>query len=128
MKEAKRSVLTRGPLGRVLVVVGLVLVVINVCSAIWDARNARERVERRAQRDFSNVTSLLAAQTAAALDAVDLVLRDAARARSAQELAANAPRLRSELAHVPHVAALLVFDSAGRLIARTDEDAFDTLT
>src|SRR5688500_524473 len=124
-KERARSVLSRIPLGRLLIARGLVVVGINVTSAIWDARNARERVERRAQRDFSNVTSLLAAQTTASLEAVDLVLRDAVRVRGAQDLAAAAPRLRSELAHVPQVAALLVFDGSGRVLTRTDPDAFD---
>jgi len=124
-KERARSLLSGIPLGRVLIALGVVLVAINIAAAIWDARTARERVERRAQRDFSNMTRLLAEQTAASLEAVDLVLRDAARARSAQDMAAQAPRLRAELSHVPHVAGLLVFDAKGRLLARTDADGFE---
>jgi len=120
-----RSALSRIPLGRAIIAVGLLLVAINVASAVWDVRKAREHAERRAQRDFSNITSLLAAQTAASLDAVDVVLRDAARNASAANAAAAAPRLRAELAHMPQVAALLVFDAAGRVIARTDADSFD---
>jgi PAS domain S-box-containing protein len=124
-KEGSHPVLSRLPLGRVLVALGVVLVAINIAAAVWDVRTARERVERRAQRDFSNMTRLLAEQTAASLEAVDLVLRDAARVRSAQEMLAQAPRLRAELAHVPHVAGLLVFDAKGRLLARTDADGFE---
>ena len=120
-----RPLLSRIPLGRAIIALGLLLIAINIGSAVWDVRKARERVERRAQRDFSNTTSLLAAQTAASLDAVDVVLRDAARGASAAGAAAAAPRLRAELAHMPQVAALLVFDAAGRVIARTDEDSFD---
>ncbi|MGE5640840.1 MAG: ATP-binding protein [Clostridia bacterium] len=55
-------------LARALVGLGLVLVAINVASAIWDIRMDRERVERRAVRDFANITSLLAAQGSASLE------------------------------------------------------------
>ena len=89
-----------------LIALGVLLVIINVGSAVWDARTDRERTELRAQRDFSNLTSLLAEQTAAALEAVDLVLRDAVREGSAAKVAAAAPRLRDEIS--PH--------SAGRRI------------
>ena len=70
-----RSALSRIPLGRALIALGLVLVGINVAAAIWDVRKAYERTERRALRDFSNMTRLLAEQTAASLDSVDLILR-----------------------------------------------------
>jgi hypothetical protein len=78
-----RSKLSRIPLGRALIALGIVLVAINICSAIWDVRKAYERTERRSQRDFSNVSSILAEQTASSLEAVDLILRDAARSGSA---------------------------------------------
>ena len=70
-----RSALSRIPLGRALIALGVVLVGINVCAAIWDIRKAHERTERRALRDFSNMTRLVAEQTAASLDSVDLILR-----------------------------------------------------
>ena len=98
---------------------------INIASAIWDVRKAHERTEQRAQRDFSNVTGILADQTASALEAVDLILRDAARSGSALEVTAALPRLRTELAHVPQVAALLVLDSDGTVLGRSEADAFD---
>ncbi len=115
-----RSALSRIPLGRALIALGVVLVGINICSAIWDVRNAQERTERRAERDFSNLTRLLAEQTAASLDAADLLLRDASREGSAPRVAAMAERLRDELAQIPQIAAFLVLDADGRVLARTN--------
>src|SRR5262245_1325670 len=116
-----RSALARIPLGRGLVALGLVLVGINIASAIWDVRTARDRIERRAQRDFTNVTNLLAEQTAASLEAVDVILRDMARTGGATAVAEAVPRLRDELAHVSKIAALLVLDSQGHVLARIGE-------
>ena len=99
--------LSRIPLGRALIGLGVVLVCINVASAVWDVRAARERTEQRAKRDFSNVTRVLAEQTAAALEAADLVLRDAMR------------RGIVEGTQLPQLAAVLVFDAQGRLLARS---------
>jgi PAS domain S-box-containing protein len=113
-----RSALSRIPLGRALIALGLVLVGINISAAIWDVRKARDRTESRAQRDFSNMTRLLAEQTAASLDSVDLILR-AVQGKSATELAAVEPRLSDELARIPHIAALTVFDAQGRVQARS---------
>ena len=104
-----------------LIALGVLLVIINVGSAVWDVRVDRARTELRAQRDFSNLTGLLAEQTASALEAVDLVLRDAVREGNAAKLAAAAPRLRDEIIHIPQVAAFLVLDADGRVIARTHE-------
>ena len=114
-----RSALARIPLGRTLVAVGVVLVVINVASAVWDVRTAYDRVERRAQRDLTNVTRVLAEQTAASLEAVDVVLRDMARSGSAKAVAERVPRLRDELDHVSTIAALLVLDAQGQVLERT---------
>ena len=100
---------------------GAVLVTINIAAAVWDVRKAHERVERRAQRDFSNVTRLLAAQTAASLEAADLILRDAARGGSPDVAARAIPRMRDELTRVPQVAALLVLDADGQVLARTSD-------
>ena len=74
-----RGALSRIPLGRALIALGVVLVLINIASGVWDVRTAHERTEHRAQRDFTNVTRVLAEQSAAALEAADLVLRDAMR-------------------------------------------------
>ena len=114
-----RSVLARIPLGRTLVAVGVVLVVINVASAVWDVRTAYDRVERRAQRDLTNMTRVLAEQTAASLEAVDVVLRDMARGDTAKAVAERVPRLRDDLANVSTIAALLVLDAQGKVLART---------
>ena len=65
-----RSKLSRIPLGRALIALGVVLVAINIASAIWDVRKSQERTERRAERYYSNMTRLLAEQTAASLEAV----------------------------------------------------------
>jgi len=120
-----RSALSRIPLGRALIALGLVLVGINVASAIWDIRAAYERTERRALRDFSNMTRLLAEQTAASLEAVDLILR-AVRTKTASEAVATVPKLRDELPRIPQIAALLVLDAQGQVLSRTSETpAFD---
>jgi PAS domain S-box-containing protein len=115
-----RSALSRIPLGRALIALGLVLVAINICSAVWDVRKAHERTERRAQRDFSNMTRLLAEQTAASLESVDLILR-ALRTKGAGEVVASVPKLREELPRIPQMAALLVLDAAGQVLWRTSE-------
>ena len=82
-----RAALSRISLTRALVGLGAVIVTINVCAAIWDIRSDRVHTEQRAQRDFSNLTRLLAEQTAASLDAVDVVLRDAVRDGSSAKAA-----------------------------------------
>ena len=114
-----RSVLARIPLGRTLVALGVVLVVINVASAIWDVRTAYDRIERRAQRDLSNMTRLLAEQTAASLEAVDLVLRDMARGDTAKAVASGCPGCATSSRNVSTIAALLVLDAQGKVLART---------
>ena len=103
-----RSKLSAISLGRALIGLGLVLVGINVASAIWDVRKAHERTERRALRDFSNMTGLLAEQTAASLDAVDLILRGGTKAGD-------------DLSRMPQIAAVTLFDAKGRVVARTTE-------
>jgi PAS domain S-box-containing protein len=116
-----RSALARVSLTRALIGLGMLLVAINVASAIWDVRSNRSFTERRAQRDFSNLTSLLTEQTAASLEAADLILRNAQRAGGAQSVAGAAPRLRDELVRVPQLAEILVFDAQGEIVARTSE-------
>jgi len=116
-----RAALARISLTRALVALGILLVAINVASAIWDIRSNRELTQRRAQRDFANLTSLLAEQTAASLEAADTVLRDAMRAGSAARVAAMAERLRDELMHVPQIAAFMVLDERGEVLVSTNE-------
>jgi PAS domain S-box-containing protein len=115
-----RSALSRIPLGRALIALSVVLVGINVCSAIWDVSQAKSRTERRALRDFSNTTRLLAEQTAASLEAVDLMLR-AVGTRPATDALALEPKLRDELARMPHIASLAVFDAQGQALLRSSD-------
>jgi signal transduction histidine kinase/CheY-like chemotaxis protein len=116
-----RSFASRMTLRRALVALGGVLVVINIAAAIWDVRNDRDRTERRALRDLANLSGLLAEQTAATLEAVDLVLRDAARDGNAAKVRAITPQLRDEMIHIPQVVAFLVIDADGRTVGRTNE-------
>src|SRR3990167_5598752 len=102
---AVRSAFARVSLTRALVALGVLLVAIIVGDAIWDIRVARDRTERRAQRDFTNLTNLLTEQTAASLHAADLIMREAQRAGSVQQAAAAMPRMREELLHIPQIAA-----------------------
>jgi PAS domain S-box-containing protein len=106
---------------RALVALGVVLIAINIGSAIFDVRNARARTEDDALRDYVNLTRLLSEQTAASLEAADLVLRDAMRGGNAREAAAMTPRLREELGHFPQIAGFVVIDERGKVIARTNE-------
>lgn len=116
-----RPLLSRIPLGRALIALGLVVVAINVASAIWEAAVARERTERRAQRDLFNITRVLTEQTTASLEAVDVVLRDVVRAGDARAVAQGMSKLREELVHMPAIAAVLVLDAEGRILARTGD-------
>src|SRR5919106_1448550 len=110
-----RAALDSISLTRALVGLGALLVAINVCSAIWDIRAERARTEQRAQRGFSNLTHLLAEQTAASLEAVDVVLRDAARDGSAAKAAAMLGRMPEELAQIAQLAAIVVLDRDGEV-------------
>ena len=116
-----RAAFERLSLVHALVALGVVLVAINIGSSVWDAYSDRERVFRDVQRDVSNITSLLAEQTAAGLDAVDLVLRDVQRLGTPARIASQTARLRDELAYLPQVTAILVFDEHGAIVARTNE-------
>ncbi|HEX4326771.1 MAG TPA: ATP-binding protein [Burkholderiales bacterium] len=116
-----RSAAVRITLRRALVALGFVLVGVNVASAVWDIRADRERTELRARRELSNLSALLAEQTAGAMEAVDLVLRDAVQDGSADRAAAITPRLREAMVHIPQVAAFLVVDAQGNVVGRTNE-------
>jgi PAS domain S-box-containing protein len=115
-----RAALASISLTRALVGLGALLVAINVCSAIWDIRADRTRIEQRALRDFSNLTRLLAEQTAASLEAVDFMLRDAVRNGSAAKAAAMLERMPEELAMIPQLAALMVLDRTGQVLAQSN--------
>ena len=115
-----RSAASRITLTRALIALGVLLVAINIGSAIWDVRIDRDRTELRARRDLSNLSGLLSEQTAAALEAVDLVLRDGVHEGTAAKVAAMTPRLRDEMIHMPQVAAFLVVDAGGHVVGRTN--------
>jgi PAS domain S-box-containing protein len=120
-----RSRLSRLPLGRALIALGFVLVGINIASAIWDVRKAYELNERRALRNYSNMTRLLAEQTAASLDSVDLILRSL-QTKPASELALLEGKIGDELSRIPYIAALLVLNAEGGLVLRfSGTPAFD---
>ena len=121
------QVYPRITLTRALVALGVVLVAINIGSAIFDVRNARARTEDEALRNYANLTHLLAEQTAASLDTADLVLHDVMRSGDALGKAAAAmPRLREEVSHFPQIAGFMVLDRRGEVVARTEilRDAF----
>src|SRR5258708_6275481 len=69
-----RAAFNRITLACALVGLGVLLVGINIASAIMHVRIDRDGTEQRALRDMSNLSGLLSEQTAAALEAVDLVL------------------------------------------------------
>ena len=121
LRARLRAAFERLSLVRLLIGLGGLLVAINIGSAVWDALSDRERIFGDVQRDVSNITSLLAEQTASGLEAVDLVLRDVQRLGSASRIATQETRLRDELAYVSQVAAILVFDQQGEVVARTNE-------
>src|SRR3954470_24136328 len=121
LRGRMRAAFERLSLAHLLIGLGVLLIAINIGSAVWDAHSDRERMLGDVQRDVSNITSVLAEQTAAGLDAVDLVLRDVQRIGGAAQIARQAARLRDELAYVSQVAAILVFDEKGEVIARTNE-------
>src|SRR5215813_12164278 len=69
-----RSTPSRITLRGVLFAFGALLVGVNVVSALWTVRTDRARVEQDALRNFSNLTALLAEQTARSLESVNLLL------------------------------------------------------
>src|SRR5436190_8256246 len=121
MRAWLRAALARVSLARALIALAFLLVAINIGSAIMHVRIDREHTEARALRDVSNLARLLNEQTAATLEAVDVVLRDSGRARSAAAVASAMPRLSGELMHIPQVAAFLVIDPTGQVVGRTNE-------
>jgi PAS domain S-box-containing protein len=117
---------SRFTLRRALFAFGALLIGINVASALWSMRADRARVERDALRNFSNLSALLAEQTAGSLESVNLLLRDAVseiEAGGIGEPAVLQGRLRDRLAGIRQVGALLVIDPDGRVLVSTGEQA-----
>jgi len=128
-----RAALAEVTLTRALVALGFLLVAINIASSVMHVRIDRERTEQRALRDVSNLSGLLSEQTASALEAVDLVLRDTVHEGSSPKMATitlrqrdemiqtMTLRLRDEMIHIPQLAAFLVIDADGRVVGRTND-------
>ncbi len=117
-----RPACSRIALRRGLFAFGALLVGINVASALWSVRADRARVEQDALRNFSNLTALLAEQTAGSLGSVDLLLDAAAsdmRATGMGEPAARETRLRDRISGVPQVRSLLLVGPDGRVLVDT---------
>src|ERR1700759_2610035 len=121
----------RGPPGlsgmtprRMLVAMGVLIVGINVLSAVWDIRNERVLVERNALRDYNNLTALLADQTARSLDAAGILVSAAANdvtAGGVGDAQARARRFRDRISGIPQVRSMLLLDRDGRLVLSTDD-------
>ena len=102
--------------------VRLVLVVVVVCAAVWlsalfDALRDRAATLTQAERQYDNVTGALAEQAARALQATDLILRQAALldpdvAGAPADRDAIADLLRRHMSGVPQVRNLFLFDPA----------------
>ena len=100
----------------------LVLVVVAVCAAVWlsalfDALRDRAATLTQAERQYDNVTGALAEQAARALQATDLILRQAALldpdvAGAPADRDAIADLLRRHMSGVPQVRNLFLFDPA----------------
>jgi signal transduction histidine kinase/ActR/RegA family two-component response regulator len=99
-----------------------VLVVVAVCAAVWlsalfDALGDRAATLAEAERQYDNVTGALAEQAARALQATDLILKQAALldpdvAGAPADRAAIADLLRRHMSGVPQVRNLFLFDPA----------------
>jgi signal transduction histidine kinase/ActR/RegA family two-component response regulator len=105
--------------------VRLVLIVALVCAAVWlstlfDTLRDREATLVMAERQHDNVAGALAEQAARALQAADLILRQAALLDPDSPGAANAREgipelLRRHMSGVPQVRNLFLFDPARHL-------------
>ena len=105
--------------------VRLVLIVAAVCAAVWlstlfDTLRDREATLAMAERQHDNVAGALAEQAARALQAADLILRQAALLDPDVPGAANAREaipdlLRRHMSGVPQVRNLFLFDPARHL-------------
>ena len=107
---------------RLLFALGALIVGINILSAIWDLRNSRAVVEQNALRDFSNLTALLADQTARSLESVVLVVHhtDEEMRRPGIDRQAFAEHLRVRLSGFPRIRNVLALDAQGRVTMSAD--------
>jgi signal transduction histidine kinase/CheY-like chemotaxis protein len=102
-----------------------ILVVVAVCGAVWlsallDAVHHRAIVLDLAQRQHDNVAHALAEQSARALQAIDLILKqaellDPGGTASADDLRRIPELLRIQVSGVPQVQGLFLFDPARHL-------------
>jgi signal transduction histidine kinase/ActR/RegA family two-component response regulator len=102
-----------------------ILIVVGVCGAVWlsallDTYHHRAMVLELADRQHDNVAHALAEQSARALQAIDLILRQAERldppgAPSAADRQHIPELLRIQVSGVPQVQALSLFDPARHL-------------
>src|SRR5262245_4832882 len=119
-----RAAATRSPISLrgALFAFGALLVGINIASALWTVRTDRARVEQDALRNFSNLTALLAEQTARSLESVNLLL-DATvsemRAVGLGDPAVREARLKDRISGIPQVRSLLLLGQDGRVLIDT---------
>jgi PAS domain S-box-containing protein len=119
-----RTLLQGITLTRALVALGVVVVALQFAGAIWAIRMERADVETSARRDFTNLTRLLAEQTAASLEAADLVLRNVTRHGDAARIAALLPNPGED--QMPQMAAFVLAAPDGRILKRSSNTvAFD---
>jgi PAS domain S-box-containing protein len=111
-----RTLLQRITLTRALVALGVVAVALQFAGAIWAIRMERADTEAAARRDFTNLTQLLAEQTAASLEAADLVLRNVTRHGSAERIAALLPKPGAD--DMQPMAAFALVDASGKVLKR----------
>jgi PAS domain S-box-containing protein len=114
-----RGFLQRITLTRALVALGVVVVALQFAGAIWAIRMESAVNEEAARRDFTNLTRLLAEQTAASLEAADLVLRNVTRHGSAERIAALLPKPGEDDMH--QMAAFALIDPNGMVLKRSSD-------
>ena len=109
-------------LRRLLFGLGVLIVSINILSAIWDLRNSRAVVEQNALRDFNNLSGLLADQTARSLESVALLVHQASDEirRPGHDRQAVAQHLQDRIENFPRIRNLLALDRAGRVTVTAD--------
>ncbi|NIE65258.1 ATP-binding protein [Burkholderia sp. Ax-1719] len=108
---------------RWLVVVGACVIVVCVCvAAAWDSGRARKLALEGNERELSSIASALSEQTARSLQEIELILRRTSVTtplplqHAIQDKAFEA-FLRHEVADVPQIRELSVFDSRGDRVA-----------
>jgi PAS domain S-box-containing protein len=106
-------------LTRALVALGVVVVALQFAGAIWAIRMEAASNEEASRRDFTNLTRLLAEQTAASLEAADLVLRNVTRHGSAERIAALLPKPGEDDMH--QMAAFALIDPDGKVLKRSSD-------